>query len=500
MTFEPSGTMNSDFNYPTAERFSTMSLTSPGRQKTIPNYGTRKTPLQMMGPRAGRDCKLYLFDGQHSIGAPSVSNKMWRDSISRSRKIRMRQPVSGRNDASGRFEAFLDSQFSSFSAVAAIHKASLFAEEPVGIGIPHDSPARCPPAQRNKTSSSSTLGTLLKRPRRPKPLLKPPGAHWALISKAPQPLGLPRVERWSDYTSNYDGTYEDPDLEEDRPMGFGQIDTYRATKGPERVDFNRKNTPPWLKQDSPKGRRRLLISDEWSISNPNRYAEPVKMVTTPIRVEDHPRFLGLDPYLWSDETSDDVPSRRSSAEMTKDAWEEDDDDEDDDEDSVVESEMEHRESSMNAHLLKDARKLRKQAGQCNDDEGKSHLYNESKRLYTAVLSDSSDARVGHFTEALYGLGVIFRKLNLLEKAIEAFQHYLMLDPSGRGGSVHNNLGQALSLIGRYDEAHVAHGQALHVTRLREQEAKTQDAEVHPSFVATLQSTGIIEVRDRSSLR
>lgn len=72
--------------------------------------------------------------------------------------------------------------------------------------------------------------------------------------------------------------------------------------------------------------------------------------------------------------------------------------------------------------------------------------------YTSVLKDKTDPLVVHFSEALYGLGVCFRKQGRFQKAVDAYRHSLMLDPSGCGGSVHNNLAQALTLLGLHDEA------------------------------------------------
>ena len=88
----------------------------------------------------------------------------------------------------------------------------------------------------------------------------------------------------------------------------------------------------------------------------------------------------------------------------------------------------------------------------DDKDEKARLYRESQMRYTSVLKDKTDPLVVHFSEALYGLGVCFRKQGRFQKAVDAYRHSLMLDPSGCGGSVHNNLAQALTLLGLHDEA------------------------------------------------
>ena len=312
------------------------------------------------------------------------------------------------------------------------------------------------------------------------------------------------MERWENYTDNYDGTYDDPDEEADRPKGFAVQESRPTYKGPADCNIDRKYgiaTPPWLNQDSPKARRRLLLSDSWSISNPNRFAEPVKMVTTPIRVRNHPRYLGLDASLWLDPTLDDLPPSGQKVgpepgRLNEDDQDDDDDDDDDDENSVISSKLEYRDTSVNKALLVEARKLRKEAGKVDDKDEKARLYRESQMRYTSVLKDKADPLVVHFSEALYGLGVCFRKQGRFQKAVDAYRHSLMLDPSGCGGSVHNNLAQALTLLGLHDEAKGAHIQALNITRLKEENAKTHDIQVHPSFFATLQEVGLIGVHDK----
>ena len=196
----------------------------------------------------------------------------------------------------------------SFSAVAAVHRASLFAESRSGLAFSRRPGKRRLARGQSAADVAGPHGSA-KRKRANQAPAEASGPHGP-ISRSPLVTeDPPHVER-ENYTDNYDGTYDDPDEEADRPKGFAVQESRPTYKGPADCNIDRKYgiaTPPWLNQDSPKARRRLLLSDSWSISNPNRFAEPVKMVTTPIRVRNHPRYLGLDASLWLDPTLDDLP-------------------------------------------------------------------------------------------------------------------------------------------------------------------------------------------------
>ena len=150
-------------------------------------------------------------------------------------------------------------------------------------------------------------------------------------------------------------------------------------------------------------------------------------------------------------------------------------------------------------MLIDARNLRKRGGKAEDQELRISLYGESARLYTSVLRDNNDPNVGHCVRALYGLGVCSRKQDQFGNAIKALQHALLLDPRGFKGSVHNNLAQALTSAGRHDEAMVVRTEALNISRLNEENtSESYESNPHPSFIATLQKTGLLRIVDTAS--
>lgn len=485
----------SDYNFPVAERFSSMSIASPGKQhlKTIPN--TRAKASMASGLQSRRTGQV-LFEGQSSPGnAPSVHNKMWNDSISRERRIRMRQPVSGKNDANGRFRVFLESPpLTAFSTVSALHSASLLAEEPVGIATPLD-------VLRLKTRPHVGLFTKkTKQSQRTHLTGKPPGPHWAFITRAPTLPDLPQIEQWLDCTANYNSSSDDVGDFKDDYRGFIHANNMagRGIRGPSDLLVQNRSieTPPWLNQESPKMRRMLLLKNDFSISKPNRHMQPVRLVaSTAMRMRDHPRYLGLDDSLW------EVPSLLCSneTEVPHTGAISDSFFEENDRKTIQSPVLEQNSSEINEKLLIDARNLRKRAGKAEDQELRITLYGESARLYTSVLRDDNDPNVGHCVRALYGLGVCFRKQDQFENAIKALQHALVLDPRGLNGSVYNNLAQALTFAGRHDEAMVAHTEALNIIRLNEENtSESYESNPHPSFIASLQKTGLLEIIDKVS--
>ena len=88
---------------------------------------------------------------------------------------------------------------------------------------------------------------------------------------------------------------------------------------------------------------------------------------------------------------------------------------------------------------------------------KRNLYMDALAVYRESLAEDPDNALAH-----YGIGVVYRKIGRIDEAMESYKHSLDLDPKGKDGAVWNNMGSALSVLGKHHAALEHYSRAMQI--------------------------------------